>query len=325
MAVAFMLLLLFGDIVGPIVKKFYGFEGLTFPHGTAAPGFFFALPLNWLFDRIPGFKNLKADSESIQKKFGVFGDATMIGVLIGLAVGLAAYAGNGDEALALDATGQIYKIAGLAVQTGAIMLILPRMVAILMEGLIPISEAANRFVEKRFPGRKLFLGMDAALSIGHPAVLSSSLLLIPITVILALVLPGNSTLPFVDLATIPFIVCLMCAVFRGNIIRTVVGGTIYMGVGLYIASWAAQFITKFAHNSLDSVSANSGIALDSLENQDITSLADGSLWPTWLFGQASNFHWVGGAILGVVVLGGLIYVNKIRAKRIGEVEIEEVA
>jgi PTS system galactitol-specific IIC component len=319
--VSFMLLLLFGDLVGPVIKKFYGFEGLTFPHGTSAPGFFVALPLNWIFDRIPGFKNVKADTETIQKRFGVFGDATIIGVMIGLAVGLAAYAGNTADVLADDGTVTqtaltvaIYKISSLTVQTGAIMLILPRMVAILMEGLIPVSEAANVFVSKRFPGRKLYLGMDSALSIGHPAVLSSSLLLIPITVILALVLPGNTTLPFVDLATIPFVVCLMCAVFGGNIIRTLIGGTLYLGVGLYISSWAAEYITKFAKDSLDTIAENGGLDPALIADRGITSLADGAMWPTFMFGMASNAHWIGGGILAVVVLVGLIITNKVWPK-----------
>ena len=100
------------------------------------------------------------------------------------------------------------------------MLLMPRMVSILMEDLAPISEAANSFVQKHYPGREVNIGMDSALSVGHPAVLSSSLLLVPITILLAVILPGNTTLPFGDLATIPFVVCLMAAVFRGNIVRS---------------------------------------------------------------------------------------------------------
>ena len=223
-----MMILLFGDILGPIINKFYGFPNITFPHGTAAPGFVFALPLNWLFDRIPGLKDWHADPETIQKRFGIFGDSTVMGFLIGLVMGILA---------GYDVAG----IGQLAVKTGAVMVLMPKMVALLMEGLTPISESANSFVQKRFPGRELYIGMDAALSVGHPAVLSSSLILVPITILLAVILPGNTTLPFGDLATIPFLVCLMAAVFGGNIIRTILGGTIYMVTILYITSWVAPF------------------------------------------------------------------------------------
>ncbi len=284
-----MMILLFGDMLGPIINKFYGFPNLTFPHGTAAPGFIIALPFEWLFNHIPGIKNWKADPDTIQDKFGVFGNSAVVGFLIGLAIGLLA----GYDVAAL---GQ------LAVSTAAVMILLPRMVALLMEGLTPISEAANEFVKKRFPGRELYIGMDAALSVGHPAVLSSSLLLVPITILLAVILPGNSTIPFGDLATIPFLVCLMAPVFKGNIIRTVIAGTFYMVSVLYITSWVAPLVTDAA------ISAN----FDLEGNSAITALAEGGLWTTGMYvGITQLLGWIGLTVIGLIVLGGLFYVNKV--------------
>nr|WP_263399874.1 PTS transporter subunit IIC [Streptococcus dysgalactiae] len=43
----------------------------------------------------------------------------------------------------------------MGVKTAAVMLLMPRMVSILMEGLAPISGAANSFVQKHFPGREV--------------------------------------------------------------------------------------------------------------------------------------------------------------------------
>lgn len=288
-----MMILLFGDLLGPIINKFYGFPNITFPHGTAIPGFILALPLNWLFDRIPGLKNWKADPETIQKKFGIFGDSTVMGFIIGLGMGILAG----------------YDIAGigqLAIQTSAVMVIMPRMVSLLMEGLTPISESANQFVQKRFPGRELFIGMDAALSVGHPAVLSSSLILVPITIILAVILPGNTTLPFGDLATIPFLICLMAAVFNGNIIRTILAGTIYMTSILYITSWVAPLVTTAAKAA----------SFDLQGHASITALAEGGLWTTLMYvGLTKLFSWGGLIFIGLIILSLMIYVNKILPKR----------
>ena len=190
-----------------------------------------AIPLNWLFDRIPGFNKIDAKPETIQEKFGIFGETTVMGLIIGIVLGLLAGFPIG-------------KTLQLGVVLAGVMVLLPRMVALLMEGLTPISEAANAFVQKRFPGRELNIGMDSALSVGHPAVLSSSLILVPITIALAFILPGNKTLPFGDLATIPFAVCLMAAVFKGNIMRTVVAGMAYIASIFYITSWAAPLVTS---------------------------------------------------------------------------------
>lgn len=293
-----LMILLFGDMLGPIINSFYGFPNLTFPHGTAAPGFVIALPFEWLFNRIPGIKNWKADPDTIQQRFGIFGNSAVMGFLIGLVIGLlAGY--------------NVAELGQLSVSTAAVMILLPRMVSLLMEGLTPISEAANDFVKKRFPGRELYIGMDAALSVGHPAVLSSSLILVPITIFLAVILPGNRTLPFGDLATIPFLVCLMAPVFKGNIIRTVISGTFYMISVLYITSWVAPLVTTAA------VSAN----FDLEGNSVITALAEGGLWTTWLYvGLTQILSWAGLLIIGLIVLAGLFYVNKVLPNKKGKIE-----
>lgn len=284
---------LLADIIAPKIEKFYGFPNITFPHGTSAPGFLFALPLNWIFERIPGFNKIEADPETVQKKFGVFGESTVLGLIIGLGMGILA---------GYDLGG----ILQLGVKTSAVMVLMPRMVSLLMEGLAPISEAANTFVQKRFPGRKVNIGMDSALSVGHPAVLSSSLLLVPITILLAVILPGNTTLPFGDLATIPFVVCLMSAVFNGNIVRTVVGGTIYMTSILYITSWASPLVTKAAKAA----------KFDLGGNKSITAMAEGGLWPTWLFIMSGkHMPWIMLSIIFFASLAGLYYVNKIKGKK----------
>jgi len=291
-----MLLYYLGDVSAKYVEKYYELPNMSFPHGQSAAGFVIALPLNWLFDRIPGLNKIKISTESVQKRFGIFGDVTVIGFFIGIIIGLLAK---------YDVSG----VLNLGVATGAVMLLLPRMVSLLMEGLTPISEAATAFVKKRFPGRELFIGMDSALAVGHPAVLAASLLLVPITLFLAVILPGNMTLPLGDLATIPFMIALMAAVFRGDILRTVIGGTVFIITALYIATWATPMITKSA------ISADFDLA----GNSSITVLSDGGLWTTLLFGGTASLTeiigWIGISIVFVIVLALIIHRNKIAPKK----------
>src|SRR5699024_5046570 len=137
------------------------------------------------------------------------------------------------------------------ISLAAAMFLLPRMVAILMEGLMPISEAAREFVQKRFPGRSFYIGLDSAVAIGQPSVIATSLILVPVTLLMAVVLApaGNRVLPLVDLATIPFIVAVMVPIFRGNIVRSVIGGAVLIGGGLFIATWIAPVFTQVAVDS----------------------------------------------------------------------------
>ena len=145
--------------------------------------------------------------------------------------------------------------------------------------------------------------MDAALAVGDQAVLAVPLLMIPITLLLALILPGNQTLPFGDFATISFAVSLMVPVFRGNIVRAVIGGSIYLTTILYLTSWAAPLVTKMAQAA----------QFDLGHAPQITALIEGGLWPTALFvWGAQVLPWViPGLILGLS-LGGLYYLNRLR-------------
>lgn len=285
-----LFIFLMGDLIAKDVETYYGFKNITFPHAGSSPSYLVAKVFNWLFDRIPVFNKLDANPENIQRKLGIFGDSTVMGVLIGAVIGfLAGY--NLTETLQL------------AMKTGAVMLLMPKMVALLMEGLLPISEEAGHVMKRRFPGRELYIGMDSALSVGHATVLSASLIIVPIILFLAVVLPGNTVLPFGDLATIPFLICLMVPVFRGNLIRTIIAGSIYIAVGLYIASWIAPLFTNAAKAA----------SFDMGGNLSITALVDGSVWTTFIFvGLGKIMSWYGIGTIGIIVLAGLIYINKMK-------------
>lgn len=189
--------------------------------------------------------------------------------------------------------------------TGAVMKIMPKMVAMFMEGLMPIAEAAKEFANKRLGGRSVNIGMDAALTVGHSTVMSTNLLMVPISLALAIILPGNQTLPFGDLAFYAFGICLMIPIFRGNVVRSIVGCSIYMVSMLYLSTWLAPIITnvfKIAHYNV----GTSG---------QVTSVLCG-IWPAGLFAVATkSLGNIGLAVIGVVVIALLVYVNKIRAQK----------
>ena len=294
-AVHLALILAIGDLTAPIVQKYFQLPDISFPHGTSAPYGLLAIPLNRVFDAIPGFRKLDATPEAIQKRFGLFGETLMMGLVLGLLIGLLGY---GFDDPAEDSTA----ILTLAISLAAAMFLLPRMVSILMEGLMPISEAARDFVQKRFPGRSFYIGLDSAIAVGQPSVIATSLLLVPITLLVAVVLApaGNRVLPLVDLATIPFIVAVMVPIFRGNIVRSVIGGGVLIGAGLFIATWIAPTFTQIA--------VDSGFALE--EGQaTISSLVDGANPLTGLFFAAAELGTVGVLVAGALSMAGVVAIR----------------
>ncbi len=108
---------------------------------------------------------------------------------------------------------------------------------------MPVSESARNWLSKRFGNSEINIGLDAAVLLGHPAVISTALILTPITVLLAVILPGNAVLPFADLATIPFIVAFIVGAAKGNIIHSVITGTIMIALSLYMATDIAPIFT----------------------------------------------------------------------------------
>ena len=288
--VALMLQWLLADLFQERLSRFFNYPGIAITHLMALSGAVVALPINWLFDRIPVLNKLDADAETIQKKFGIFGDTVFIGFIIGAAVGILAGLDFGA-------------IATLGVQTAAVMKIMPKMISMFMEGLMPISEAARKFTNKHLSGRVVNIGMDAALTVGHPTVMATSLLIVPISLLLAVVLPGNKVLPFGDLALYVFAICLMIPVFKGNLIRSILGCTLYMVAMLYLSTWLAPVVTDVFH-----------IANFDVGSAGIISFVTSGLWPVALFVLVAEYvGMVGFVVLGICVLGGLIYKNKIHA------------
>ncbi|HEY89889.1 MAG TPA: PTS galactitol transporter subunit IIC [Thermoflexia bacterium] len=293
--------LFLADWTAPGVQDFYGVPDISIPHGFSAAYVPIAIPLNKLLDKIPGLSTLDADPEAIQKRYGVLGEPIVVGLVIGLLLGCLAWLGDTSVG---NFGVQLQKILGLGINLGAVMLLMPRMVAILMEGLIPISESAREFMQRRFKGGEFYIGLDSAILIGHPAAIATALLLVPVTILLAIAMSAlhlNRVLPFGDLATIPFMVAMIAPITRGNIVRGVIIGTVVIFIGLMIATGVAPLHTAAALDAQFVMPENTA---------QISSFCDGANPLTWVlltFGQLAG--WIGWGI-AVIIFGVILYFYK---------------
>lgn len=217
----------------PMVERFFGMPGVSLPTISALSSLIIAVPLNWLLDKIPFFRNSKFTIKDAQKYLGFFGDSMIMGLLIGLAIGvLAGY--------------NIQQVLQLGVSMSAVLVLIPRMTAMFMEGLMPISESAQEWSQKKFKGRKLFIGLDAAVVVGNPDVITTALIIIPLTIAMAIVLPGNRVLPFADLAVVPFRVAMVVALTNGNLLKNIVIGLVVTASLLWCGSATSPVLTAIA-------------------------------------------------------------------------------
>ena len=281
-----IIIMVIADLTAPGIEKYIGLPGISLPHGFSGafvPG---ALVVNKILDLIPGINKIEIDTETLQKRFGVFGEPLIIGTVIGIVIGIAAG----------------YNLKGilvLGITLGGVLVLIPKMAAMLMEGLIPISDSAQEFVSKRFKNRgKIYIGLDSAVGIGHPTTLSVSLVLVPITIILAAILPGNRVLPFADLAVIPFSLVMLIPITKGNVFRTFIIGFINMAVGLLIATNLAPLHTQMAIDANFTMPPGATM---------ISSICDGANPLSWLFTRLMSIPFIGVSILAVIAIGMAVY------------------
>lgn len=222
------------DWTAPVLEHHFGLPGVSLPHSETVNFAPIMYLLNKVEDKIPGLNKLKADPESIRKRFGLLGEPMIMGLLLGM---LMAVLGGFD----------LKGILTLGIQISAGLTIMPKMVALLMEGLIPFSEGAREFIQKRFPGKDVYIGLDAAIVIGHPANMAVALIMVPISIFMAMFLPYNRMLPLADLAVLPFTMVWAVAASRGNIIRGIINGIATMFIVFFLATNLSGLLTTMGH------------------------------------------------------------------------------
>ena len=287
-----VIVLVLGDITAPLAEESLGMPGVSIPHGFTAAYVPFALILNWVIEKIPGLNKVDFTLDGLQEKIGVFGEPIIVGFVLGLVI---AILGGYNVSAALNC----------AVTMAATMVLIPRMASLLMEGLMPISDAAGSFIDKHFSGRgKIYIGLDSAVGVGHPMTIALGLLCVPIIVLLAAVLPGNTVIPAVDLSVLPYVFVLVLPVCKGNGFRSLVVGLICCVLGLYIATDLAAPITAVAND----------IGFDMGGATSISSICDGANPLTWALFKLSSFGVASIGIFAAIAVGLAAY-NFIRIKK----------
>ena len=281
-------------------QKFQGYyenmDGISIPQPFCQSFTAFALGINWLLDRIPGFSKLDIDAEGLKKKFGVLGEPLVLGVIVGALIGALAQ---------LD----IKKILFLGVTMGAVMELIPRITRLFIDGLMPISEKTQEVVKRKFNGKKVYIGMSPALVIGHPTTLVVSLLLIPVTLGLAVILPGNEFLPLASLAGMFYVFVMVLPFTKGNVVKTFIVGLVAVAIGLWFVTDMAPAFTQAAHTVFAQTGDNAAKIPEGFEAGALDFAS--SLFGWVIYKCVNNLQWIGMGVLTLFTLG-MMYWNRVR-------------
>ena len=193
------------DVAAPYIEKINNFPpGGSWPHG----GHFsfqscISIPIEWVLKRTPVIKNINLQAETIEEKFGIFGETSVMGAILGILIGLFSQIGIMPSFL-------------LGVKMAAAFVLLPRMAAILVEGWFPVIKASRKMIVSKLKRDDVRIALDCSTVIGHPAVIPTTLIMYPLALIISVFLPGNQMIASVSLIIILWQSAAVNAITEGN-------------------------------------------------------------------------------------------------------------
>jgi PTS system galactitol-specific IIC component len=266
----------------PHVKAQMGIEGVGVSPFSVTSFLPWAVALDALFDKIPGVRRWNWNPGAAKSKASALGQPMVLGFFLGIFLGvLAGY--------------DFRKTAELAVQVAAILFVLPQCGGLIGQAMNEVGEALRARLAKNLAGRTVVLSLDTGFLMTNASVMATGLVLMPLALGLAFVVPGNRVLPAGDLPNLISIFSLTVLIFRGNVVRAVIAALPVVAGFLWISSTMAPLITDLG--------AKSGVAGLASGTVQVTAFTDGGApvryWALELF---TGHLWAWAALVPVVAL-----------------------
>jgi galactitol PTS system EIIC component len=234
-----ILQLLFTQLCAEMIQKrwskYYKYPNCTLASlhtVTIAP---FAIVMDWILNKF-GLQKIQAEPETFQKKLGFIGEPMTLGLFLGIFIGIV---GSLHELDTLAAWG---KITTCGIATSAVMSVFPKISAIFAGSFSAITEASKKSIK----GSKgeWYLSVNDATGYGESATLISGIIMMPILLLIAFILPGNQTLPMIDLVALPYLIQPIIAISNGNIVKSTISGLVWFSITLLVCTWTAPLFTQ---------------------------------------------------------------------------------
>ena len=169
----FVIVLKLGDKIAPYWQEYYGLPGTTCCNSDA----YYMWGIDWvvckIIDAIPGLNKININAKWVSDKLGSFGETSVLAFFAGVLISVITRL---DLATAIT----------MSVTIAACIILVPKMVGLLMEGLVPVSNAARKFFKSHLgDDYDIYIGMDEALYLGDEVGIQCSVIMIPIALALA--------------------------------------------------------------------------------------------------------------------------------------------
>ncbi|TET49314.1 MAG: hypothetical protein E3J58_05215 [Actinomycetota bacterium] len=230
-----------GDIYAHHIETYYGLRGISNPRANIICWAPFSHLVNAILNKIPYIKRVHIFYEEIQYKLGVFSEPLIMGFIMGFIIGLI----TRYRTLFLAIGPNLIYALSSGLRLAIIMVLLPRAVNLLMKGMVPAVDDFRSFIRRRITRRTIYIGLDSLILVGHPSVIGLSVMIIPLTVYLSTLLPGNRVLPSADLIIIPFLIVWAIILSRGDFFRSFISAAVIIPLVLWITTDMGELFTNF--------------------------------------------------------------------------------
>lgn len=218
------------DWEAPFWQKQFNLPGTTVACIPCIPNAFLAYGVNKVIDRIPKVRDIELDAKRT-RHFQFLSDPIFLGLIIG-------------SILAAVARLPFAAIGKTAVSLAVVMMLLPRMASLMIEGITPISQSASKYMKERYGSdNTINIALDPACGVGDTTVVAISAIAIPIYLLLAISLPGNAWFPIVSLTGLCYNVVQSVEMSKGNMFRSLICFTIYLALHCYVITYIAPAMT----------------------------------------------------------------------------------
>lgn len=271
------------DVVQKSIYRLSKIKNVTCPHVMNLQGVILA-PLSRILDFVPGINKISLDSNKLKDKIGIFGENSVMGFIVGVLI-----AGIGGCSVKV--------ILQTGVEIATALVLFPLVANLFLESLGPIAEAAGEYMKKKYKGREFCIGIDWSVLGGSSELWVTSILLVPIELVFAIILAKfgiNSVLPLAAIinvaATVPALI-----VTGGNLVKMFIMGVITTPIYLIVSSQFAPMLTKMAiAQKTLSVPKGQLLTYYGIEGPEFR----------WCIAHAANIG--NGDIIGVVLFAGFV-------------------
>lgn len=218
--------------IAPRWQEYFGLEGTTCSTFSYITFIYpISILVNKIVDMIPGLRDIDISMDKIADKLGFLGDPAAIGLIIGIFLGVLT---KQDITVALS----------MGMGISAVLILIPRMVSVMMEGLSVIGNAAQTYMKKSIgEDAELSIGMDIALGLGDSTVVTITVLALPLVILYAFLIPNMSYFPVGILAGVCYVIPMCAMASDGNMIKTFLSAAVSLFIIVLLSNYFAPEAT----------------------------------------------------------------------------------